>query len=118
MGVDAGKAGSYAAGLLFAVGWWIFIDGAAYADYHDSRIPFNFLEYLPGILSTLVFFLCVACIRFGWECITNLCSAICNDRLNTLDWEMVVDSPTYSADTAGRARQECASRRWILFFAC
>lgn len=60
MGVDAGRVGSYTAGLLFSVGWWILIDGAAFADFHASQIPFNFIKYLPGIVSTLAFFLCVS----------------------------------------------------------
>ncbi|KAE8994528.1 hypothetical protein PF010_g9341 [Phytophthora fragariae] len=49
MGVDPGKAGSYAAGLLVGVGWWVLADGAAFAAYHDSQIPFDFVKYLPGI---------------------------------------------------------------------
>lgn len=60
MGVDAGKAGGYAAGLLFGVGWWLFIDGVASAAFRDSQIPFGFLSYLPGVVSTLAFFMCVA----------------------------------------------------------
>lgn len=57
MGVDPGKAGSYAAGLLLGAGWWVLVDGAAFAAYHDSQIPFDFVKYLPGIVSTLAFFL-------------------------------------------------------------
>lgn len=59
MGVDAGKAGSYAAGLLFGVGWWLFVDGAASAAARDSQIPLGFVSYLPGVVSTLAFFMCV-----------------------------------------------------------
>ena len=59
MGVDPGKAGSYAAGLLVGVGWWILADGAASATYSHSQISFGFVKYLPGIISTLAFFLCV-----------------------------------------------------------
>lgn len=70
MGVDAGRVGSYSAGLLFGVGWWIFIDGAAFADFHASQIPFNFIKYLPGIISTLAFFLCVA-LSFPFGCLTS-----------------------------------------------
>jgi hypothetical protein len=58
MGVDAGKAGSYAAGLLVGAGWWVLSDGAAMAAHQDSQIPFDFVKYLPGIVSTLAFFLC------------------------------------------------------------
>lgn len=57
MGLDAAKGGSYLAGLLFGVAWWIFVDGAAFASHHDSQIPFNFIKYVPGIVSTLAFLL-------------------------------------------------------------
>lgn len=60
--IDAGRAGSYVAGLLFGVGWWLFIDGAASAAFRDSKIPITFVTYLPGIVSTLAFFLCDLCL--------------------------------------------------------
>ncbi|TMW66979.1 hypothetical protein Poli38472_012095 [Pythium oligandrum] len=89
MSVDAGKAGSYLSGVLFAVGWWIFVDGVATAAHRDSAIPFNFIKYLPGIGSTLAFFL-----------------------LNTLDWEMLsADSMTYH----GGDGVACRARTFVLF---
>lgn len=45
----------YTAGLLFAVGWWIFIDGAVYASTRDSppvKAPLAVEDFVPGILST------------------------------------------------------------------
>lgn len=52
----------YTAGFLFALGWWIFIDGAVYNAVKGS-VPggrFNqlaFEDWLPGILSTLALFI-------------------------------------------------------------
>lgn len=57
MGLDAGRTGGYVAGLLFGVGWWLFIDGVAFASHTDSQIPFKFVQTLPGLLSTLSFLL-------------------------------------------------------------
>ncbi|DAZ92481.1 TPA: hypothetical protein N0F65_012711 [Lagenidium giganteum] len=89
MGLDAGKTGSYVSGLLFGVGWWIFIDGAAYAAHHNSQIPFNFIKYLPGILTTLAFVM-----------------------LNSLDWGMLsADSMTYH----GGSDVACRARTFVLF---
>ncbi|KAJ0392784.1 hypothetical protein P43SY_010591 [Pythium insidiosum] len=88
MGVDKSRIGSYVAGLLFGIGWWIFVDGAASAAHNDSQIPFNFIKYLPGIGSSLAFFL-----------------------LNSLDWEMMsADSMTYH-DGDGVA---CKARTFVL----
>ncbi|KAH7489085.1 hypothetical protein PRIC1_010606 [Phytophthora ramorum] len=83
MGVDPGKAGSYAAGLLVGVGWWVLADGAASAAYHNSQIPFDFVKYLPGIVSTLAFFL-----------------------VNTVDWGMISEDArfAYGSEVATRAR--------------
>lgn len=81
--VDPGKAGSYAAGCLVGVGWWILADGAASAPFHHSQIPFTFVNYLPGIVSTLAFFL-----------------------VNTVDWSMLSDDASYAygSNVANRAR--------------
>eukprot|EP00743_Colponemidia_sp_Colp-15_P007752 GILK01008394.1.p1 GENE.GILK01008394.1~~GILK01008394.1.p1 ORF type:complete len:180 (-),score=11.48 GILK01008394.1:165-641(-) len=46
-----------AAGVLFAVGWLLFIDGAAYATYTDDKVSVNFVCSLPAIGITLVFFM-------------------------------------------------------------
>ncbi|GLE08989.1 hypothetical protein PINS_up020464 [Pythium insidiosum] len=82
MGVDKSRIGSYVAGILFGVGWWILIDGAASAAHNNSQIPFNFIKYLPGIGSSLAFFL-----------------------INSIDWEMLsADSMTYH-DGDGRRLQ-------------
>ncbi|KAK1946214.1 Transmembrane protein 50A [Phytophthora citrophthora] len=83
MGLDPGKTGSYAAGLLLGVGWWILADGAASAVYHESKIPFDFVKYLPGIVSTLAFFL-----------------------VNTVDWGMLTEDArfAYGSDVATRAK--------------
>ncbi|GLD98212.1 hypothetical protein PINS_up006909 [Pythium insidiosum] len=88
MGVDKSRIGSYVAGILFAVGWWILIDGAASAAHNNSQIPFNFIKYLPGIGSSLAFFL-----------------------INSIDWEMLsADSMTYH-DGDGVA---CKARTFVL----
>ncbi|RLN20655.1 hypothetical protein BBO99_00007083 [Phytophthora kernoviae] len=83
MGVDPSKAGSYVAGLLVGVGWWVLADGAATAAFHNSQIRFDFVKYLPGIISTLVFFL-----------------------VNTVDWGMLSEDArfAYGEDVATRAR--------------
>ncbi|KAJ3149138.1 hypothetical protein HK101_002093 [Irineochytrium annulatum] len=46
----------YVSGGLFALGWWIFIDGVAFANTRKDppvEIPIRFDDWLPGILSTL-----------------------------------------------------------------
>ncbi|KAI9206683.1 uncharacterized protein BJ171DRAFT_496585 [Polychytrium aggregatum] len=45
----------YAAGALFAFGWWAFIDGVVYASTREPSLPneIRFEDYVPGILSTL-----------------------------------------------------------------
>ena len=58
----------YASGFLFALGWWIFIDGAVFNAVHSAhpsvpgRQPFQtlaFEDWIPGILSTLALFMYV-----------------------------------------------------------
>ncbi|POM60681.1 Vacuolar targeting-like protein [Phytophthora palmivora] len=57
MGVHPGKAGSYTAGLLVGFEWWVLADGATSAAHHNSQIPFDFVKYLPGVVSTIAIFL-------------------------------------------------------------
>ena len=44
-------------GLLFAAGWWMFIDGIAYADTQPNTGAGPGYLYVPGILTTIGFFL-------------------------------------------------------------
>ncbi|KAI9918252.1 hypothetical protein PsorP6_011321 [Peronosclerospora sorghi] len=83
MGVDLGKAGCYLAGLLLGVAWWICADAAGSAAYLHSNISFDFVKYLPGIMSTLAFFL-----------------------VNTLEWGMLSEDARflYGPGVATRAR--------------
>ena len=37
----------------FALGWWLFIDGIAYASTLDEHVPIRFEDWVPGILSTV-----------------------------------------------------------------
>ena len=56
MGKTTNLIVSGVSGLLFAAGWWIFIDGSAYRHkFTDSAGPFMF--YLPGILATIGLFI-------------------------------------------------------------
>ncbi|KAG7377729.1 hypothetical protein PHYPSEUDO_011074 [Phytophthora pseudosyringae] len=84
MGVDPGKAGSYAAGLLLGVGWWVLADGAASAAYRDSQIPFDWVKYLPGVVSTLAFFL-----------------------VNSVDWGMLSEDARFAYGSEAAARARC-----------
>ncbi|KAJ3145368.1 hypothetical protein HDU89_007122 [Geranomyces variabilis] len=46
----------YIAGVLFAIGWWVFIDGAVYATSRTEPpvpVPVAFVDWVPGILSTV-----------------------------------------------------------------
>ncbi|KAJ3315758.1 hypothetical protein HDU76_002110 [Blyttiomyces sp. JEL0837] len=45
----------YLSGGLFAIGWWVFIDGVTFASTRDPALPISirFDDWLPGILSTL-----------------------------------------------------------------
>ena len=43
-------------GILFAAGWWIFIDGVALASSKGESTA-QFFIYLPGLLATLGLFL-------------------------------------------------------------
>lgn len=56
MGKTSNLIVSGISGLLFAAGWWIFIDGSAYRDVkYGGAGPFVF--YLPGILATIGLFI-------------------------------------------------------------
>ena len=56
-----GKACNYfldvICGILFAAGWWMFIDGMAYADKQPGENAGPGYLYVPGILTTIGFFL-------------------------------------------------------------
>ncbi|TPX51089.1 hypothetical protein SeMB42_g01033 [Synchytrium endobioticum] len=45
----------YLSGALFAIGWWIFIDGLAFCSTRDPPlpVPLAFEDWVPGILSTI-----------------------------------------------------------------
>ncbi|TPX30709.1 hypothetical protein SmJEL517_g05792 [Synchytrium microbalum] len=45
----------YISGALFALGWWIFIDGLAFCSTRDPAlpVPIAFEDWVPGILSTI-----------------------------------------------------------------
>jgi len=40
------------AGLIFGIGWWLWIDGAVYATYHDDTKP-PWFAYIPGVVGTI-----------------------------------------------------------------
>ena len=48
--------GCYVSGFLFALGWWLFIDAAAYAAHNNLTISVNFVKTLPGIGVTIALF--------------------------------------------------------------
>ena len=51
------RLGSYVAGLLFGIGWWFFIDAVAYVKNNsDLTLRIHFVEWLPGIGTTLALF--------------------------------------------------------------
>ncbi|KAI9104089.1 hypothetical protein DFS34DRAFT_606911 [Phlyctochytrium arcticum] len=45
----------YIAGALFALGWWIFIDGVVFSSTREPKLPnaIRFEDWIPGILSTI-----------------------------------------------------------------
>lgn len=46
----------YFSGFLFAVGWWLFIDGAAFSissGHEIAPVPVRFEDWIPGIMSTI-----------------------------------------------------------------
>lgn len=45
---------SYVSGLLFAIGWWFWIDGVVIFQ-RDSSTPYPFLYSVPGVVATLAF---------------------------------------------------------------
>ena len=48
---------SAVSGLLFAAGWWIFIDASAYRDHAPGYNAGPFVYYIAGILATIGLFL-------------------------------------------------------------
>jgi len=44
---------SYAAGAIFAVGWWVWIDSHVYAVHIEDEVIVTFPHYLPGIVNTI-----------------------------------------------------------------
>mmetsp|Transcript_13313 Transcript_13313/g.15415 ORF Transcript_13313/g.15415 Transcript_13313/m.15415 type:complete len:166 (-) Transcript_13313:648-1145(-) len=45
------------AGILFAFGWWIFIDAVSFVGVNNDPMPVPAQLYLPGVGSTLSFFI-------------------------------------------------------------
>jgi len=43
----------YAAGAIFAVGWWLWIDGNVYSVHIEDAVIVTFPHYLPGIINTI-----------------------------------------------------------------
>ncbi|KAJ1554445.1 hypothetical protein HK096_003539 [Nowakowskiella sp. JEL0078] len=58
----------------FAVGWWFFIDGVAFASSRNPPLAqhVRFEDYVPGILSTLSLIVCVSFCFTGFELITDV----------------------------------------------
>ena len=82
------RAGSYLAGLMFGIGWWSFIDAAAYATQDEQTLNINFVRSLPGIGTTLALF-----------------------GINSMDWgALTADSMTYHGDNVA-----CKARTFVLF---
>ncbi|KAK8840814.1 Transmembrane protein 50A [Tritrichomonas musculus] len=44
-------------GVLFTAAWWIFVDGIAFTDIQPGYGRGDFYLYVPGILTTIGFFL-------------------------------------------------------------
>lgn len=44
-------------GILFSVAWWLFVDGISLTDVQSGYGPGGFYLYIPGILTTVGFFL-------------------------------------------------------------
>ncbi|KAJ2005174.1 Vacuolar protein sorting-associated protein 68 [Coemansia thaxteri] len=45
--------GTYVAGALFTLGWWVFIDGLVMSRTSNASVKFGFEDWIPGILCTL-----------------------------------------------------------------
>ncbi|KNC96636.1 uncharacterized protein SPPG_07849 [Spizellomyces punctatus DAOM BR117] len=45
----------YLSGGLFAIGWWVFIDGVVFSSTRDPPLPvqIRFEDWIPGVLSTI-----------------------------------------------------------------
>ena len=47
----------YTSGIIFAIGWWIFIDGCVFNSVHynpgSNMNTLSFEDWVPGLLSTL-----------------------------------------------------------------
>ena len=106
MGVDPGKLSCYAAGVLLGIGWWIIADGAASAAYHNSHISFDIVKYLPGIVATLAFFLCVVATLsqdfYNWR-------LVCSVVLTAFYCQMIQDKHGQLGHAVGR----CSLYLWL-----
>jgi len=43
----------YGAGILFGIGWWIWIDATVYHAHFNTQIQVIWWEYVAGIISTI-----------------------------------------------------------------
>ncbi|KAJ3436050.1 small membrane protein-related [Anaeramoeba flamelloides] len=51
---------SLCAGLLFGLGWWLWIDSVAYASHIDDPVPVSGAYWIPGIFGTVaVLLICI-----------------------------------------------------------
>jgi len=58
MGEEQREMGlSYAAGILFAIGWWIWIDATAWTNKQPGLEPVLGAHYVPGIVGTIALFM-------------------------------------------------------------
>lgn len=57
--MTGGPVLSLISGVLFASGWWFFVDGGY--EYSRAGHKFEFVEWIPGIVSTVAFFLIQLC---------------------------------------------------------
>jgi len=47
----------YAAGILFSIGWWIWIDATVWTNKQSGYAPVLGTQYIPGIVSTIALFM-------------------------------------------------------------
>ncbi|KAK9764203.1 Vacuolar protein sorting-associated protein 68, variant 2 [Basidiobolus ranarum] len=54
LGIMKKEFGSYIAGFLFAIGWWVFVDGIILSTtFEELPVYIGFEDYISGIISTL-----------------------------------------------------------------
>ncbi|CDH48201.1 predicted protein [Lichtheimia corymbifera JMRC:FSU:9682] len=54
LGPKGRQAGIYVSGMLFALGWWMFIDTLSFSfTLSDRKVLFGVEDWVPGIITTL-----------------------------------------------------------------